>query len=241
MKRLRNLFAGVLLLLSLPVWRYIDLVAIASPVEFFLTLALVLWFSLFLLVPLKLFRPQTKPLIFLLLFLCFGSLAWTTAPVSKMATDDPTFNHCGSLTFTAAFYPLRTILTDAYHDDLEARNQMCWIRKMITRVSTDLDSDDERETYSRLVQDKLLRPEIKYRASLPLIAFLYFKINSSGANITSAKNIYDSFHFWIQHYTEEISNRQYAWWNWPHSNYIRFEYGLVEKNWQYFVDGIVLR
>lgn len=240
MKRLRYLFAAFLLLLALPVWRFVDMVAIASPFEVLLTLSLVLWFSLFLMIPLKLIYEKIRTGVLIALIVAFGGLAWFTSPLSKMATTEPDFNHCGPLTFTGAFYPLRTFLTDAYHDDLEARNQMCWVRKMISRVPERFDSEEEVNHYSKLIEQKLLKPEIKYRVSLPLIAILYIRINSMGANFVGVKNIYDSLHFWIDHYTEEISNREYSLWNFPHSDYIRFEYGLVEKNWQSLIDNIII-
>jgi hypothetical protein len=240
MKRLKLLFASVLLLLALPIWRYIDMLAIASPFELPLTLTLVLWFGLFIAIPLKLIFTKLQTHMVLLIICCFASLAFWTKPFSKMATTGPDFNHCGPLTFTGFFYPARTFLTDAYHDDLEARNQMCWIRKMISRVPKEFSTEHEVETYTKLVQTKLFKPEIKYRASLPLIAALYVRINTSSSNFIAAKNIYDSLHYWINHYTEEISHREYSIWNWPHSDYIKFEYGLIEKNWQDLIDKIVI-
>jgi hypothetical protein len=240
MNRLRYLFAGILLLLALPFWRFADLIAVASPFGFFLTVALAFWFAVFIAIPVKLIFPKIKTYALILGILGFGALAWWSTPLSKMATKDPDFNHCGCITFTGVFYPARKILTDAYYDDLEARNQMCWVRKMISRVPERFDDQQEVDNYTKLIQEKLFKPEIKYRASLPLIAFLYLRINISSGNFVGAKNIYDSLHFWIDHYTEEISSRQYSVWNWPHSNYIQFEYGLIEKNWQDLIDNIVL-
>lgn len=153
---------------------------------------------------------------------------------------NPELDHCGALTYTGTFYPIRKILSDAHHDDLEARNQLCWVRKMISRVPEKFNSADEVKSYSELVRDKLLKPEIKYRVSLPLIAVLYFRINTSAGHLVGVKAIYDSLHFWIDHYTEEISGRNYSIWNWPHSSYIKFEYGLIEKNWEVLIDNIVI-
>lgn len=236
MTRLKLFFAIPLLLLALPFWRFIDMVAIASPFEWPLTLAMFLWSGIFIAIPLKLIVPKVKTWALPVLMICFALLASWSSPLSNMATTEPTFNHCGHITYTGTFYPIAKFLPDAHRDDLEARNQMCWIRKMIVRIPEKYDF----APYIKLVHEKLMKPEIKFRASLPLIAWLMIKINL-GSNETNAPvNIYDSLHFWIDQYTEEISSRNYSVWNWPHSEYVKFEYGLVEKNWQKLVDGIVL-
>ncbi len=240
MNRMRIFFAIVLLLLALPFWRFADMVAIASPFEWPLPFVLTLWFAVFLAIPLKLLVQKVHPLLLISLIGIFAAFAYWTSPLSKMATDDPNHNHCGGLTYTGVFYPIRTILSDAHHDDLEARNQMCWVRKMISKVPPKFDTLDEVESYSYFIREKLLRPEIKYRVALPLIGILYFTINTSAGNVVGVKQIYDSLHFWIDHYTEEIGQRDYSVWNWPHSDYIQFEYGLVERNWQEFIDSIVI-
>jgi hypothetical protein len=240
MKRLKLVFAIVLLLLALPFWRFTDVVAILSPFKWPLPFALTVWFSIFITIPLRLLIPKIKTYIQLLVILCFASLTWWSGSLSKMATIDPDFNHCGTMTYTGFFYPVHGLLSDAHRDDLEARNQLCWIRKMISRVPSKFDSEHEAMTYTKLIQDKLFKPEIKYRASLPLIAFLYLAINTSAGQHVGVKQVYDSLHFWIDHYTDEISRREYSVWNWPHSNYIIFEYGLVENNWQNLIDSIVL-
>ena len=239
MKRLKVFFALILLLLALPFWRFSDILAIISPFHWPLSLALTCTFAFFVMIPLKLLLPKIKTYLLIILILCFGSLSWWANPFSKMATTEPTFNHCGAMTYTGMFYPISDFLSDAHRDDLEARNQMCWIRKMISKVPPRFNTTHEVETYTKLIEDKLLRPEIKYRAALPLVAILYFQINVSSVDSLGTKKIYDSLHFWINHYTEEISNREYSAWNWPHSVYIKFEYGLVEKNWQSLIDSIV--
>ncbi len=174
-------------------------------------------------------------MLFLIMFGVAG-LSYLSSPLSKMATENPTFNHCGQMTYTGMIYPAAKLLTDAYRDDLEARNQMCWIRKMITRVPEKY----ELGPYIKIVHDKLMKPEIKYRAALPLIAVLMLKINFGSNEANAPLNVYDSLHFWVDQYTEEISSRDYKPWNWPHSSYIKFEYGLVEKNWQSLIDSIVV-
>lgn len=239
MKRLKIFFATVLLLLALPFWRYCDVLAIISPFHWPLALALTVCFAFFVLIPLKLLLPKIKTYVLIILLFCFGSLSWWSAPFSGMATAEPTFDHCGTLTYTGVFYPLSNLLSEAHRDDLEARNQLCWVRKMIAKVPLRLDTKEEFEAYAKLMEQKLLRPEIKYRVALPLVAILYFEMNRVSRESDSTKNVYDSLHFWINHYTEEISNRNYSAWNWPHSAYIKFEYGLIEKNWEGLINSMV--
>jgi hypothetical protein len=66
------------------------------------------------------------------------------------------------------------------------------------------------------------------------------KINFGIYESNAPVNVYHSLHFWVNHYNEEIRSRDYSPWNWPHSSYIKFEYGLIENNWQKLIDGIVL-
>lgn len=236
MFRLRLFFALILLLLALPFWRFIDMIAIASPFEWPLTLAMFVWSGIFLAIPLKLIKQNVK--VWLLFLIMFGvaSLTYWSSPLSRMATENPDFNHCGQMTFTGMFYPAASLLTDAYRDDLEARNQMCWVRKMISRVPEKY----ELGPYMKIVHERLMKPQIKFSSTLPLIAWLMGKININSQESNAPLNIYDSVKFWKEQYTEEISSRNYPAWNWPHSVYIKFEYGLIEKNWQKFIDGLVL-
>ncbi len=240
MKRLRIVFATTLLIFALPTWRILDLLAIGSPLELPVAGALVLWFSLFLLLPLKLFLQKLPVPVLGALALSFAVGAWYSGPLSKMASRDPELNHCGPLTYSGSFYPIRGFLTEAHQDDLDARNQLCWVRKLIARVPGRFDEEAEVEFYTKLIRDRLLKPELKYRVSLPLIALLYFRIHGAGGNASSAKELYDSLHFWITQYTEEIQGRSYSAWNWPHSDYIQWEYGLVERNWQKLIEGITV-
>lgn len=236
MLRLRLFFAIILLILALPFWRLIDMLAFASPFAWPLTLAIFIWSGIFLVIPLKLFVPKVKTWMLPLIMLSFGLLAHISTGLSGMATTDPTFNHCGHMTYTGSFYPISSILPDAYRDDLEARNQLCWIRKMVERVPEKYDLGP----YIKIVHDKLMKPERKYRASLPLIAWLMLKINFGVNESNAPKNVYDSLHFWIDQYTEEINLREYGLLSWPFSVYVKFEYGLLEKNWQKLIDGLVL-
>lgn len=234
MSRLKRLFAVILLIIALPIWRFTDLIAFVSPFDWPLPLALTMWFAAFIAIPVKLFIPKIKSYFIVIGIILFAALSWWTGPLSQMSSDQPNFNHCGRTTYTGTFYPMRSLLTEAHRDDLEARNQLCWIRKMISRVPDDFDF----VFYSKLIHERLLKPERKYRVALPMIAALFVRINLSDEG--GARNIYNSLQFWIDHYTEEISQRQYPVWNWPHSDYIKWEYGLIEKNWQAVIDGIVV-
>ena len=240
MNRLKIFFAVVLLVLALPFWRFTDMTVIASPFQFPVTFGLTFWFAIFIGIPLKLLLPKFKTPYLLMTIGTFGLLSWFTPALSGMASDNPDSNHCGSLTYTGTFYSLRNILSDAHRDDLEARNQLCWVRKLISKVPGKFDTLEEITSYNELIRKKLLKPEMKYRVSLPLIAVLYFRINTSGREMIGVKEIYDSLHFWINHYTDEISSREYSIWNWPHSSYIQWEYGLVEKNWESLIQNIVI-
>lgn len=240
MKRVKMVFAIFFLMLALPFWRFTDLVAIISPLPIFLTFALSGWFALFITIPAKLILVKLKTWWLIGSIILWGVLIQFTGPLSKMATKEPDHNHCGSLTYTGFFYPLRNIVTEAHRDDLEARNQLCWVRKMISRVPKKFDQDQEVQTYVKLIEERLFLPELKFRVSLPLIALLYGRIYSSQVDVVDVKKIYESVHFWIEHYTEEISLREYSFWNWPHSDYIKWEYGLIERNWQQLVDNLVI-
>lgn len=217
------------------------MVAIISPFIILLTLALFCWCGIFIAIPMKLLIPKIKPLWIVLFLFAFAGFTYGVGPLSNMATQDPNHKHCSSITYTGFFYPLRNLLTEAHRDDLEARNQLCWVRKMISRVPKKFDTEQEVNDYTYLVQQKLLKPEIKYRTALPLIAVLYLQINTSWDNPMGIKRIYDSLHFWITQYNDEIKSRKYPAWNWPHSDYIKWEYGLVEENWQNLVDSIVIQ
>ena len=117
---------------------------------------------------------------------------------------------------------------------------MCWLRKMIARVPK-FDHLHEMTFYSKLIRDKLHKPEFKYRATLPLVALLEIRIMASSVETVDPKWFQESLNFWISQYTYEISEREYTWTSWPHSNYIKWEYGLIEKNWQKLVEGITIQ
>lgn len=239
MNRLRWPFSGLLLLMALPLWRYIDIPVVLSPVEIPIKIMFILWFAVFILYPLKLIFQKIKWQFIALGLVGYGTLVFFLPTLSSLATRNSEDRHCGGITFSGFFYPMRSILTDAYKDDLEARNQQCWIRKMISRVPESFQTEDEIKFYTELIEKRLMSPPIKYRASLPLLSVLYFQIYSKSPHFLGMKKVYDSVHFWPEHYTDEISGRNYSWINWPHSSYIQFEYGLIERNWEKLIQNIV--
>ena len=240
MKRLKVVFAVVLLLLALPMWRLVDMVAITSPFEFANALALTGVFAIFFVIPLKLLVDRMPIYTMLVQLVMMSCLFYWAGPLSHMATMEPDFNHCGQLNYTGVFYHARKFMSEAYRDDVEARNQLCWVRKMITKVPQNFTDAQDVENYTKLMQERLLRPEIKYRVTLPLIAVFYIRIYAAWGEMEGGKKVYDSLHFWITQYTEEINEREYSLWNWPLSDYMKWEYGLVEKNWQKLLNSIVL-
>ena len=114
---------------------------------------------------------------------------------------------------------------------------------MIVRMPEEIDDVKELQNYLDLLRQKLLSPPNKYKASLPLIAFLHGSMSASISgkafeSVEIGKMFVDSLHFWKGQYTVEISSLEYPWYAWPHSAYIQFEYGLIEKNWESLVEGI---
>jgi hypothetical protein len=239
MRITRLIVATILLILAVPVWRSFDWIAIIWPHNYAMASILGLWSAIFLCLPIKLIRPKIHPLLMMLPFLIFWTGAMLSHPLSKMSTNDYRHNHCGRFTFTGIFYPLSPVLSDAFRDDLEARNQMCWVRKMISRVPDAFDSHEEVNLYLDLIQKRLLAPEYKYRVALPLVLILlgkslhswnttYGPIEQVQGGMMLAKGI----PYWTDQYNHEISLRKYSWANWPHSALIQFEYGIIEKNWE---------
>ncbi len=208
---------------------------ILTPFELLVIFTLVIWFAIFIAFPIKLIFTKIRLPIIILGISVYSLLAWLNPPLSAMSSSRGYFNHCGQLTYTGMFYPVREILTDAHKDDLEARNQMCWVKKLIFKVP----SNFKYTIYSKKIHESLLGPERKYRVSLPLIAYLFLKVNLKSSD-SNPKNAFDSIRFWTDQYTEDISARQYPIWNWPHSSYIKWEYHFIEENWQRLIDDIVL-
>lgn len=239
MKIIRLALASLLLLLAVPVWRSFDWISIIWPESYAMTLSLGLWSIIFLSLPLKLLRPKIHPVLMLAPFLLFWGLSFYFSPLTKMATNLSTHTHCGYLTYSGSLYPLSPILSEAFRDDLEARNQMCWLRKMISKIPEKFDNSSEVNAYLDLTQKRLMAPEIKYRVSLPFVlVFLgktlhsWEKMNDPLNQFETAKMLMKGIPFWTEQYQHEISLRKYGWWNWPHSSLIQFEYGLIESNWE---------
>lgn len=239
MKVIRIFLASILLLIAIPVWRMFDWIAIIWPETYALASITGLWAAVFLCLPLKLLRPKIHPLWMMLPFIIFWGGSILTDPLSEMATNDDRHTHCGRFTYTGMFYPLSSILSDSFKDDLEARNQMCWLRKMIARVPEKFDSHQDVNLYLDLVQKRLLRPEHKYRVTLPFVLLFLGKTLQSW-NMTygpveqfqGGMMLVKGIPYWTELYNDEISLRKYSWWNWPHSALIQFEYGIIESNWE---------
>ncbi len=244
MKRLRYLFAAFLLLLAMPMWRFIDLAVIASPWAWIVNMLLTSWFGIFVLIPAKLLFPKFRTIFIPFALGIFMASAYFIRPLSKMSTTNPEFNHCGPLTWTGVFYPMRGVLSEAHMDDLEARNQLCWMRKMIGRIPDKLESAAELAQYMKITRDKLLRPQIKFRVTLPLITIFQMKIlanyesNEAIPSLTEGKLFLEGITFWQDQYTTLISERKYGPGSWPHSEWIRFEYGLMENHWDGIIESI---
>jgi hypothetical protein len=240
MKRLKVLFSIFLLIASVPFWRLLDYLGVSLPFEWPLSLGLIFWFAVFIAIPIKLLIPKIKTIMIVGLVLIFAFFAFNIRPYSNHDSIDSNLSHCSIHTFTGFAYPLRIILSEASRDDLEARNQMCWMRKLISEVPTQFQSEVDADTYTKNIESTLLSPELKYRSTLPLIAALYIKINTSTKDVIRMKEVYDSLHLWINHYTDEISERDYGTSSFPFSYYLKWEYGLIEKNWQKFVDNLLI-
>lgn len=237
MKWVKWTFIALLLLLALPVWRLMDLSAVIWPNPWIFTGLMCLWSAIYVLLPMKLIRPKTQFRLRIIPFLLVITLAYFSGPLSTKATLEPAGSHCGWMTYTGFFYRAKDMVSNAHTDDLEVRNQMCWVRKLIQKVPERIPNDDFDQHIEHL-KFRLLKPATKYRAVLPGILFL------TGLTITAGMDKENSLHrikaghrfatsmeLWSKQYSEEISGRVYDWYEWPHSVLIQFEYGLIEKNW----------
>ena len=248
MKRLRLLFAVPLFLMALSIWRFMDLINWLWPQPLFYSFSFFILILIFLALPVRLMRPGFNPLHLLLGCLALACASWFLKPLSTSSTSIPEQNHCGLLTYTGFFYPLRMIVTQAHQDDLEVRNQLCWLRKMVKEIPDRFEGQKEIQLYLKGIQDRLLRPAIKFRATLPLVALLHGMTLSSYTgdrvifeNVSSEQLFLEGLQFWVDQYTYEISSRDYPLWNWPHSSYMKWEYGLIEKNWEQIIQNIELK
>lgn len=237
MKWFKYIFASLLLLLSFPLWRLQDWAVVTLPFPTLITALMVVWSAVFVVFPLLIFFPKIKGWMGALIIPLIGSLTWLASPLSDQTTLHPEHTHCGRMTYTGLFYPMRNLLSQAHVDDLEVRNQMCWIVKMIQKVPRQIEVDDL-PLQLDLMRKKLLKPNYKYRATLPWIMFLVGKhfsaTDTSDSNLDKIKNSHlfsQEFAFWSDTYAESISAREYAWYEWPHSSVIKAEYGFIEENW----------
>jgi hypothetical protein len=237
MKWLKWSFIFLLLILCLPVWRLLDWTAITLAHPLASTSLMIIWGWFFLFLPLLMIVRRLRWLHSMIALIMIAGLSWWSGPLSSSSSLHFEMNHCGRSTYTGFFYPFRSILSPAHQDDLEVRNQLCWVRKMIRKVPERLDKD-ELELRLNHLKNILLKPNFKYRITLPAILILVGNYISVGYNEThtleramSSKLFLDSLAFWSQQYSEEISGRTYGWHEWPHSNLIQAEYGFIERNW----------
>lgn len=230
MKRIKYLFAGLILLLALPAWRLLDWAIVTIPIKTLITAQQTLWSALFIFFPLTLIFTKFNKWMLLLGTLCFAVLSWWSTPSTNQAAMHPELTHCGRMSYTGFFYPIRGILSEVHQDDLEIRNQMCWLVKLIKRVPDTIAAEDLAH-HLNIMKDRLMKPAMKYRASLPWITVLLGKYLTS-SQIENSPVLIQNLGFWSNLYSEEVSGRVYGWYEWPHSQVVKFEYGLIEDNWE---------
>lgn len=243
MKRLKVLFAVGLLLLFFPFWRGLDYQVAFIPSAWLYTFSLMLILLFFILLPIRLLFPEVAKKFLFMGYFVFSILVWFGSPLSDKATRHHELRHCGASTYSGFLYHARAILPPAHHDDIDARNQMCWVRKMVVRMPEEISDVKELQNYLELLRQKLLSPSVKYKTTLPLIALLHAALSAGLVgpvmeSVEIGKMFFDSLHFWKSQYTTEISELEYPWYAWPHSSWIKWEYGLIEKNWETIIEGI---
>jgi hypothetical protein len=233
----------------LPIWRYMDLASWLFPHNGLYAFMFFFWGAFFLVLPTWLVRPKLVPVISIAAFVLIGTLFnHSHGPLSDGPTDVANNGHCAPLTYTGLLYPIHKYLPPSHEDDLEVRNQLCWLKKMIQQVPNRFEDEREMADYMNATRDRLLMPEIKFRAALPLVAVLHGLILASidltnttpNKDMESGKNFIDGLKFWTEQYTTEITAREYPSWDLPHGPYIQFEYGIIEKNWESIVDSITV-
>ncbi len=230
MKRLKNLFAVLILLLALPAWRLLDWAVLTLPFPIMITIMQTIWMGLFVALPLNLIITRFSRWFVLGTILFFALVTYLAGPLSGQATLDPNLTHCGRTTYTGTLYPLRVVLFSSHQDDLEIRNQMCWVTKLIKKVPSNIAAEDLADQLNGM-KFRLMKPEIKYRVTLPWITFLLgMYVNSSG--IENGPLLIQNLGYWSNLYSHQISGREYSWSEWPHSEVVKFEYGFIERNWE---------
>lgn len=233
MKRLKILFATLLFLSALPLWRYLDMLAWFNLNHLFTVACFFIWSSICIILPASLIYRRIFTLG-LILNVCFSFLIYFFAePFSSDTIDLPENRHCSLLNFSGSFFHLKTILPSAHEDDLLIRNQICWARKLSISIPDDLNKH-ESNVYLKLIEEKLSLPEIKWRTTLPFLVPIYLKISKVDPIIDTV----EAQKFWNNHYTAEIQIRDYNFLSYPHSDYIKWEYRLIEKYWSEFLDNV---
>ena len=239
MKLFKLLFSISLLLMAGPVWRLIDWANVLIPIPHLYKFVLAALFLVFLLLPLKLLLLKFSRKIAMALAALLAALISIFEPLSSQTVLEPANSHCGVITYTGFFYPARSLLSPSYQDDLELRNQLCWVTKMIKKTPAVIPAE-EFELQLNLLKSKLSKPNIKYRSSLPWITFLlgsYFSSTSSSESkieqMQNANLFSQSLRYYTHLYGDEISGRKYQWFEWPHSALIQAEYGFIERNWEH--------
>lgn len=233
-----NKYIAILFILfALPFWRMIDWAIIILPTWYVFLPLMSLWILIFILLPVRLLFKTLDQRLLAVSFLGLILLSYLSGPLSSMAKQAHEETQCGRMTYAGFFYPIRNLLSEAHHDDLELRNQLCMIRKHIEAVPDSFNQGDA-EAYLTLMKNLLTRPEHRYRVALPAVLILIGKIYNSWdadgkfAQANKARYLVSELEFWSNQYAEEISDRDYGKWDWPHSSYIKFEYGLIENNWE---------
>jgi hypothetical protein len=236
MKRLRLLFAVPPLLLFVPLWRSLDLLSFLTPSAGLFALGVFFVYFFFLFFPLSLVLSK-KPRYALLLALIVGGLSYFTTPLSGNKVEEGKERHCGLFSYTGFFYWTHPIALEAFGDDLTVRNQFCWVRKIIQEVPEKFEDASSQESYLRDLEALLLKPQDKYLATLPMIAWLYGKV-ATRMEMSGGEFFVSTLHFWKTHYTSEIYRRDYSAFNWPYGPWIQWEYGLIERNWEEIVENV---
>src|SRR5665647_1086291 len=176
MKVARIVGMAIFLLFALMIWRLMDWVVILWPHPLMYVLIMVISSMVLVALPIRLFRPRTHFGWYLGIFVFFGVISWWAGPFSRMATKGHEHVHCGRATYSGFFYPIKDYMFNAFQDDLDVRNQLCWIRKMIIKVPTSFTTDEDLRNYYNLIAARLKKPDHKYRVALPAVLFLTGKI-----------------------------------------------------------------
>jgi hypothetical protein len=235
MKVLRLIVAFTLLIIAVPMWRLIDWSIIFWPHDYLYGGLLTTNLIFLVLLPVWMIFPKMpKPLLMFFLGLCFVPFALD--PLSRMATADGEYNHCGTGSFTGTLYPIKHLVPYVQEYDLEIRNQLCWIRKMIQRAPTKFDSQHELNIYTEILNKKLMSPQRKYKVSVIGLYFLWsavanaWKPDGTIDKFRNKKDFVNGMIDWYGMYDFEIRDIEFKWYDWPYSSLVKFEYSWVEKN-----------